>query len=485
MSSQINATDSLKLALVNAKQDSTRCNILEALIEADIFSKAGSVYNEQLLQIAQRNISISDPVQKRIFMEYLADAYNNESVLAQQKNDAARSIFYMNKCLEIRMETNNKSGEGTSLSNLSSIYHNLGDITKALEYLQKSLKVREEINDKEGIAYSLNDFGSIYHEQGDVAAALNFYERSLKMRKEIGDRKGVASTLGNIGFIYKNQNEIDKALEYYQQGMKILEELNDKKGVALLLINIGVVYKRKGNFEKALECYTKSLAILEETNDKQHIANVLINLASLMLQQDKPGTALTYANRSLNIAQQMAYPQNIRDAARMLTKIYKKQNNAKEALAMFELEIKMSDSINNTETKKASIKTQLKYEYEKKTAADSVKNAEEQKVKDAQLTAQTASLKQEKFQRYSLVVGLLIVLSGLVFVINRFRVTSKQKKIIEEQKIVVDQAFEKLHEKNKEVIDSINYAGRIQRALLTHEKYIDSHLRRMKMVNKN
>ncbi|MBC7865363.1 MAG: hypothetical protein IAF38_20475, partial [Bacteroidia bacterium] len=53
----------------------------------------------------------------------------------------------------------------------------------------------------------------------------------------------------------------------------------------------------------------------------------------------------------------------------------------------------------------------------------------------------------------------------------------KQKKIIEEQKIKVDEAFEKLHEKNKEVMDSIYYARRIQRALITSEKYIERKLK--------
>ncbi|MBC7861496.1 MAG: hypothetical protein IAF38_00900 [Bacteroidia bacterium] len=139
----------------------------------------------------------------------------------------------------------------------------------------------------------------------------------------------------------------------------------------------------------------------------------------------------------------------------------------------------MNDSLNNMEAKKSSTKKQFQYEYEKKSAADSVKNAEQQKVKDAQLAAQTASLKQEKFQRYSLVVGLLIVLGGLGFVINRFRVTNKQKKIIEEQKVKVDEAFEKLHEKNKEVMDSIYYARRIQRALITSEHYIEKNIRRL------
>ena len=45
---------------------------------------------------------------------------------------------------------------------------------------------------------------------------------------------------------------------------------------------------------------------------------------------------------------------------------------------------------------------------------------------------------------------------------------------------MVDEAYEKLAERNKEVMDSIHYAKRIQTALLPNEKYIDKVLRKRK-----
>ena len=182
----------------------------------------------------------------------------------------------------------------------------------------------------------------------------------------------------------------------------------------------------------------------------------------------------------MKVSKEIGYPENIRNAAERLNHIYKATGNHKYALQNYELFILMRDSINNIATKKASIKNALKYEYEKRATADSVKNAEQQKVKDAQLQAQNAQIKQEKFQRYSLLVGLGVVLVGLGFVINRFRITQKQKTIIEAQKIIVDEAFHKLAEKNKEVMDSIYYARRIQRALITSERYIERKLNEMR-----
>ena len=66
-----------------------------------------------------------------------------------------------------------------------------------------------------------------------------------------------------------------------------------------------------------------------------------------------------------------------------------------------------------------------------------------------------------------------------VFMFNRFRITQKQKQVIEEQKVLVDKAYETLHEKNKEVMDSIRYAKRIQTALITSEKSIENSLNRL------
>jgi PAS domain S-box-containing protein len=64
-------------------------------------------------------------------------------------------------------------------------------------------------------------------------------------------------------------------------------------------------------------------------------------------------------------------------------------------------------------------------------------------------------------------------------IIEQQHIIEKQKQVIEEQKELVDKAYEQLRERNKEIIDSINYAKRIQSALITSEKYINNCLNRL------
>jgi hypothetical protein len=64
--------------------------------------------------------------------------------------------------------------------------------------------------------------------------------------------------------------------------------------------------------------------------------------------------------------------------------------------------------------------------------------------------------------------------------VNRFRVTNKQKKLIEVQKKIVEEQKRLVDEKQKEVLDSIRYAKRIQQSLMPTETYISRNIRKLK-----
>src|SRR6185503_8437456 len=97
----------------------------------------------------------------------------------------------------------------------------------------------------------------------------------------------------------------------------------------------------------------------------------------------------------------------------------------------------------------------LKYEYEKQAAADSVAHAKETDIKNAELAQQKAEIKAKRNQQYALYGGLALVIIFAGFMYNRFKVTQKQKTIIEHQKEIVEEQKKIVDEKQKEVLDSI------------------------------
>ena len=79
--------------------------------------------------------------------------------------------------------------------------------------------------------------------------------------------------------------------------------------------------------------------------------------------------------------------------------------------------------------------------------------------------------KQAHRNMYFLVTGLVIVIA--LIALKLLRTNRKNNKILKAQKEIIE-------EKNKDITDSIYYARRIQRSLLSPEKYIQKNLDRLK-----
>ncbi len=112
----------------------------------------------------------------------------------------------------------------------------------------------------------------------------------------------------------------------------------------------------------------------------------------------------------------------------------------------------MHDSVNSQEMRKQVIQKEIQNEYDKKES--DMKAAEERR----DLISQAES----KRQKIAILLAVIIALSTGVIAILIFRslkTTRRQKVIIEEQKVLVEQ-------KNKDVLDSITYAKRLQDAIL-------------------
>ncbi len=286
----------------------------------------------------------------------------------------------------------------------------------------------------------------------------------------------MAYVLNDFGAIHYGLKNLDSALYYFQTAYN-LGYTEDYSLTSSLVNNIAAIYNSQKNFDKALEMFKLRIELSEKVNDKRGISMGYRNMASLFFKKNDFKKSEKYGLISLQLAQEIHNVLSIRYAAQTLKDLYTKTGNYKKALEFTNLYYAMRDSLRNEETQKDMVRHQLKAEFAIKTAADSIRNSEEKKISSTKLALQESKLTQERTQRYALYGGIILIAGFLIFVFNRFRLTQKQKAIIEAQKHQVDQAYTKLHDKNKEVMDSIRYAKRIQTALLTSEMYMTRALK--------
>jgi len=432
---------------------------------ADALNNIGFIYhhqgkNNEALDFYNRSLKIQEEIGNK---KGMASSLNNIGAIYKRKGDAKEALNCYNKSYKIREEIGDKKGIASSLSHMGNIFKTQGQIKQALNYYDRSLSIYEEIGNKKGIAESLGVIANIFSGQGQVGDALNYYNRSLKIQEEIGNKKGIGVCLVNIGLLYTRQGQSKKAINYYKRSLKIQEEIGDKRGIAESLNNIGALHKKQGELNKALNYARRSLELHKEIGNKKGVANSLNNIGAIYTKQEQHNDALNYANKSLKISQQICTPYYIRNAAILLCEIYEKQGKGIKALEMYKLHVQMKDSINNEATQKASIRQQTKYEFEKVQA---VKDKEHEK----QLEVEQEAKAKQQVITYAAAGGLGLVGIFLFFVMNRLKVTRKQKTVIEEQKEIVEEA-------HQEIQDSIAYAKRIQSAILPPIKLVKEYLK--------
>ena len=541
--------DSLNLVINNpASHDTSLASSYVGLSEILYVSNIDTLIFlcEKAESISRKALAITkNKIEITSLKRTLGEALNNLGYVYSARGENEKCLKYYNQSIEIQRQIGNQKGAASTLNNIGAVYLSLGEMDKCIKSFNESLKIKEELGDIEGISTSLNNIAGVYDSQGQVEKSLEYYHKALKMQEETGQKFGMSTTLNNIGFIYQSQEQLEKSLEYYNNAIKIseeignksglaasinnvanvflsqgkmdkslefyvrsmtiLEELGNKSGIATNLNNIGIVYYEKGQKEKSLEYYQKALKIQEEIGDKLGITSNLKNIASVYYSLGQYKKAKLHANKAFTLANELGYPNNIKSTSKLLSEIANEEGNYKEAFDMFRVYIEMRDSINNKETYKSAIEQNAKYEYEKQFVADSIVNAEAEKVLLANLEAEKAVGEQQKTeiaaqkkQNIYLFLGLGLVAFFGFFMYNRFKVTQKQKGIIEDQKQEVESqkskvektlkeleathiklgfTHEQLEESHKEITDSINYAERIQRSFLASKESLDKHLK--------
>ena len=88
------------------------------------------------------------------------------------------------------------------ISNIGSLYSDMGDKEKALEYDLRALAIARGSDDLGGMALAYNKLGTFYQETGHLDTAKLFYKEAMKLYEEARDNSGAAHVYNNMAIIY-------------------------------------------------------------------------------------------------------------------------------------------------------------------------------------------------------------------------------------------------------------------------------------------
>jgi tetratricopeptide (TPR) repeat protein len=419
--------------------------------------------------------------------------FYNTAQLKVHQGDHAGGLKDYQIALKMFDEAGNKKGMAAVLGNIGIVYDEEGNGSRALEYYFRSLKINEETGQKTGQAANLANIGIVYFEQNDYTTALTYYQKALAINREIGNKLNEGHNLSSIGNIYVNTGRTNLGYDHFLRAKELYKEMNSPEGLANIGTNLALVFTTKADsfkkagdqksfkkyYKTALDYHAYSLKYNIELENKNGIAMNYVNIGSINKEIGNYSEAESFLKRSYLMAKEIRSLEELKFAHESFYELYKITGRPKEALENYELFIQYRDSLVNEDNSKAAIRMELKFNYQKQAAADSVAHAKESEVKSAEISRQSAEIKAKKNQQYALFGGLFLVILFSIFMFNRFKVTQKQKIVIEQQKEIVEDQKHLVEEKQKEILDSIQYARRIQLAQIPSEKRVMKMLERL------
>lgn len=392
----------------------------------------------------------------------LIPAYCYNAFIYEIDSRYDKSIEVLNEALKLANEIKDSTEIAFVSNSLGFSHYVSGNYTLSAQYLNTALNHYVLLPDSGGISMTNNNLGMLYEAIGEFDKALDHYGKSLEIDQALQDSVGIAVVLNNIGAVYDHMEDDDKAIEYYLKSMEIYEKVGDKAGVAIVLNNLGIIYENLGQKNKAIQYYKESLAIEKDIGNINGYIIGNSNIASFYIRENKADSAWLYLQGSYPAVLETSVLDNILLLENNMYEYYKLKGNHVKALQHIENVIEIRDSLDKKEQRKEVLTMEVQFQYERKAIEDSLRY--EADIENLRIRSES-DRKQKQILYSFLAVGLLLI--GVIF--NRFRISKKQNKIIEDQKSLVEV-------KNKEVMDSIAYAKNLQAAILPPKPAIDKQM---------
>jgi serine phosphatase RsbU (regulator of sigma subunit)/tetratricopeptide (TPR) repeat protein len=416
-----------------------------------------------------------------------------------------KSIPYLDRSIELFKNLGDKKWLRKAYQSKGFVEKKYNHLTKAMENFLEALRLAEEFKDYEIQTELMLAIGSIETETGSHEKAEKAYLNAVDLSIEHNYPNYLNSAYNNLGVHYKMNDEFDKCIEYFNKSRKVILERGDTLKSATVTINIALVFAEMGEFDKSKAELDAALSIQKQYNDRMGILNTLTSATYNYSQATNPSPGIEYGDQAIELAEEFKSFYHLRYIHEFLSIIYEKKNDPQNAFSHYKQMVAFQDSLDKDENKKVMAELETKYETEKKESEIKQLNLEQElnkkeieaaKIEDEkkqhQLDKEKANSEKEKAQNRMLIGGLGFAFCLALVLFRSVRqkkkdndIISQQKREVEsqrdfanEQKSLAEDRQAQVEEKNKEILDSINYAKRIQTAILPPHKLVKEYLQK-------
>jgi tetratricopeptide (TPR) repeat protein len=469
---QSRKTDSLKARLNEDLHDSARASILTRLgkITAARDLAAGVSYLKQAVSLYTE---LDDAGNLARVYNTLGAAYTNHAL-----DDSALQAYSTSYRFAVAAQDTHAMSQ--TLLNTGTCYFMINSYNNALDYLLRGLRLAERINSERDLLKAYGMIGNVYKEQGKYKEALFYYAKSREYAIRIGQPHGLAVVYVNSGNVYydlakqsKNAAYLDSAYYLYTLGESTILADPDTAVLNMLYVNIANVFADKKQFSQALHLYHKALDMKMRIGEESQLALVYENVASCYLEINELGKAEEYIRLGLEAALASQSYQDMSNLYKDYAELYRLKNDYRRAFDHYVLYKQYADSVINEDNIEKRKELELNYTFDKEREQNLLEEREKEVLRKEE---------KKRSQIYIAITvgGLVLTIIIALIIFRNLRLMKRAHAIISQQKDEIEKQKELVEHKQKEILDSIRYAKRIQSSLLASERYIEKSLRGLK-----
>lgn len=384
-------------------------------------------------------------------------------------------VTYANKALVTAPK--NSIAVGDAYIQLGNYSHMRGLMDSALFYYTKAQTHFKEINNEKGIGKVYQSFAVVKWSMKDYKGALEDNLKAIETYEKLGFKKGLTMAYMGAGNCYKSLGNTTDGARYTFKAMSNALSLGDSTGYYQSMAEYARVMYSSGQKDSSVYYYNKAIPYLEQNNFYYNLIPVYITYCDILIEEKPVNETLLhhYLFRALSIATELDIKDNLQYVYSQLGAYYVLKNKPDSVFYYMDLSKRMADSLCASQNMEILHETETRYETEKKDL----------QIENQQLELTANEKENEAKNRILLIgaIGLLFVCVLAVIAFINYRKSQKANVIINNQKASVEQQKEVIEHqkllvevKQKEILDSIDYAKRIQLAILPPQKMIRTHL---------
>ena len=324
-----------------------------------------------------------------------------------------------------------------------STYSMMGNDEYGIKFLMEGLQKYEQSDHPEKyarIATCYNNIATIYYGQHQYEKSMEYDVKAIPFHLLTGDNESASWAYIYAASDFSMIKRFDSAKAYFLKAEPHVKELNKPSVNIEYYGKTGGLYWGQKNWAKAIEYYTVAYENAQKINDWYNQAAYLRGIADSYYFADNQQKAEAFALKAITIDEQNNFPREKRQLYNLLSLIYFKKNDYKNAYIYTKKYITENIKINDEEHKKTVADLDKKYltvQKEKEII---------QLQKDKQI--QTLSLKQKSTLNYFLIASLsaLMIVGFLVY-----RNASHRHRLAKQQDELQQQRIREL-EKDKQLV---------------------------------